>query len=300
MAKKMKPASAKSMPEDSGDSALKQLLYTLFVSIPILLIMAECASIINRDYNARNKNFWAQDKAFSNVDPLDYYEEVKCGDNDYKTDRVQFKQCAPRHCARYFTDMVINENEAEFLLKIAKKGLSYGEASGGASVFDLYNKVVSHKKSFISVKDKLKLTSSEIDGFNNVVNKIIDTIKSKFGVTNVYLTKPVFFSQMTSKKAETLHDEYWHSHIDKDQYEGFHYTTLVYLNSHQHDYYGGRFYWTNKKDNTTLSFEPRKARLSVFSSGSENRHHVEIVKSGVRYAVTIPFTCNEKLAIKIE
>jgi len=72
------------------------------------------------------------------------------------------------------------------------------------------------------------------------------------------------------------------------------------LNGHQTEYLGGRFFWTNIKDNTTLSFEPRKARISVFTSGSENPHYVEKVISGVRYAITIPFTCNEKLAINIE
>lgn len=51
--------------------------------------------------------------------------------------------------------------------------------------------------------------------FSQVRDKIIDTIKSKFDINQVYLTKPVFFSRMTDKKAKTMHDEYWHEHVDK-------------------------------------------------------------------------------------
>jgi hypothetical protein len=86
--------------------------------------------------------------------------------------------------------------------------------------------------------------------------------------------------------------------IRKEQYEGFHYTALVYLNSHQIDYFGGRFFWINE-NNLTYSQEPRKGRLAAFSSGTENKHYVEKVLSGTRYAVTIPFTCDKKLAINI-
>lgn len=153
-------------------------------------------------------------------------------------------------------------------------------------------------------------------------DKIIQQIESKFGVKDVYLTKPVFFSKITNVSALTVHDEYWHSHIDKvslmnvffsieflcnqfssdfckEQYEGFHYTALVYLNDHQRDYFGGRFVWIDDQ-NVTESHEPRKGRLSVFTSGRENRHFVEKVLSGTRYAITIPFTCDKRQSIKVD
>ena len=38
-------------------------------------------------------------------------------------------------------------------------------------------------------------------------------------------------------------------------------------------------------------------RVSFFTSGSENLHHVEKVYSGTRYAVTISFTCDPERAI---
>ena len=34
-------------------------------------------------------------------------------------------------------------------------------------------------------------------------------------VSKLYLTKPTFFSKMNTTEAKTIHDEYWHPHIDK-------------------------------------------------------------------------------------
>ena len=45
-----------------------------------------------------------------------------------------------------------------------------------------------------------------------------------------------FFSHINSSKtAETLHDEYWHSHIDTEQYGTFAYTSILYLNTQGED-----------------------------------------------------------------
>ena len=67
------------------------------------------------------------------------------------------------------------------------------------------------------------------------------------------------------------------------------YTSVIYLNSHHLDFEGGRFFFRNQEDNTTLSFEPRRARLLLYSSGGENANYVERVLSGVSYTLTIPF-----------
>lgn len=49
--------------------------------------------------------------------PVQHYEEVPCANDEYRIDRIDFKQCAPKHCARFFTDYVITENEADVLLR---------------------------------------------------------------------------------------------------------------------------------------------------------------------------------------
>lgn len=53
--------------------------------------------------------------------------------------------------------------------------------------------------------------------FQIVKEKIKHTIAHHFGVRpdKIYLTHPTFFSEITPKKAITIHDEYWHPHVDK-------------------------------------------------------------------------------------
>lgn len=50
-----------------------------------------------------------------------------------------------------------------------------------------------------------------------VKEKIKYAIAHHFGASpeKIYLTHPTFFSEITSQKAVTVHDEYWHPHVDK-------------------------------------------------------------------------------------
>lgn len=52
---------------------------------------------------------------------------------------------------------------------------------------------------------------------------------------------------------------------------------------------------TSSNKNTTV--EPRIGRVLMFTSGSENPHAVERVMEGTRFAITVSFTCDAKLAI---
>ena len=51
----------------------------------------------------------------------------------------------------------------------------------------------------------------------SVKDRIQKAIASFFSipVSKLYLTKPTFFSKMNTTEAKTIHDEYWHPHIDK-------------------------------------------------------------------------------------
>lgn len=82
----------------------------------------------------------------------------------------------------------------------------------------------------------------------------------------------------------------------QETYKSFHFTSLLYLNDYGKDFQGGRFVFVDK-DNVNSTVEPRKARVSMFTSGAENLHFVEKVTSGVRYAITVSFTCDPTFAI---
>ncbi|KAJ8718578.1 hypothetical protein PYW08_002815 [Mythimna loreyi] len=226
---------------------------------------------------------------------------VECSQS-YKEEVDKYEGCVPKECKRFVTDKVISVREAEELLAIAKKGLKLGGSSGGASILDLHSGALSLGQHFINIykHDNAKdiFTEADFNIYRVVKEKIKYAVAHHFGVkpNKIYLTHPTFFSEITSKKAVTVHDEYWHPHVDKETYKSFHYTTLLYLGDYNIDFKGGRFVFVDEKFNRTV--EPRKARVSMFTSGGENLHYVEKVSSGIRYAMTISFTCDKQYAIE--
>ncbi|XP_054722353.1 2-oxoglutarate and iron-dependent oxygenase domain-containing protein 3-like [Uloborus diversus] len=230
--------------------------------------------------------------------------EVPCSDS-YKKDVSKFKDCAPKQCGRLVTDIVVSPEEASHLLRVCKKGLAFGGSNGGASILDLHSGALSEGNAFTNIYKKLKASSAKNvfteDDFKvycNVRKKIQQIISYHFGVpaNKLYLTHPTFFSEMTTRSAKTTHDEYWHVHVDKQTYPSFHYTSLLYLTDYGVDFSGGRFIFVDERNNATV--EPRLGRVSAFTSGAENPHYVERVSSGVRYAMTVSFTCDPEFAIK--
>lgn len=223
------------------------------------------------------------------------FVEVPCS-NDYGK---QFKQCTPNKCGRVIRDNLFEKDQLEDMKSIAKKGMKYGGGSGGATILDLHSGALSYKDKFANLYKMEKNVFSERDFkiYANVKNRILETIADEFDIKRetLYLTKPTFFSRIDNKPAVAVHDEYWHPHVDRETYGTFYYTALLYLSDYDVDFTGGRFLFTDKYVNKSV--EPRFGRLSFFTSGSENQHFVEKVRSGTRYAVTVSFTCDKKHGI---
>ncbi|XP_042304064.1 2-oxoglutarate and iron-dependent oxygenase domain-containing protein 3 isoform X2 [Sceloporus undulatus] len=226
----------------------------------------------------------------------DRFIEISCSE-DYDSHK-RFEGCTPRKCGRGITDAIINREEAEKIRRIAERGLSLGGSDGGASILDLHSGALSLGKHFVNMYryfgDKIHdiFTEEDFQLYRDVRQRIQQKIALAFGISSssMYLTKPTFFSRINSSEAKTTHDEYWHPHIDKVTYGSFDYTSLLYLSDYTEDFGGGRFVFMDEGANRTV--EPRAGRVSFFTSGSENLHHVEKVQWGTRYAITISFTCN--------
>jgi len=224
------------------------------------------------------------------------YQQFLCSPS-YKTEIEALEPaCVPNQCGRFVLDDLVTEAEAHQLLTIAKKGLSKGGGAGGASILDLHSGALSHGEQFINVyKVHPNLfTRKDFDTYNDVKNRVRDTIAEHFNLdaSRLYLTYPTFFSELTSLPPTTAHDEYWHDHIDKETYPSFHYTALLYLTHYKRDFTGGRFIFIDSHKKVNRTVEPKEGRLSVFTSGHENRHRVEEVTGGTRYALTLGFTCD--------
>lgn len=209
--------------------------------------------------------------------------------------------CLPTKCGRLVTDELVSIDEAHQLLKIAKKGLAKGGGAGGASILDLHSGALSHGEAFINLylSHPNLFTSQDFAVYKQIKDRIKKALAEHFNLDNerLYLTHPTFFSELTAVPPATLHDEYWHEHVDKETYPSFHYTSLIYLADYRRDFTGGRFIFldTHMKANKTI--EPKEGRVAAFTSGPENKHRVEPVTGGTRYALTMGFTCDPSKAI---
>ncbi|XP_063215889.1 2-oxoglutarate and iron-dependent oxygenase domain-containing protein 3-like [Bacillus rossius redtenbacheri] len=227
-------------------------------------------------------------------------QEVPCSE-EYKKEIEKFPDCVPERCGRMVTDKLVSTHEVGILLRIAEQGIGLGGSEGGASILDLHSGALSQGKNFVNiykldtVKDLFK--PADFLTYRILKLKLQHKVAQHFGLkaSALHLTHPTFFSRLTSAPAQTVHDEYWHPHVDKETYESFHYTCLVYLSDFGHDFKGGRFVYMDTDRNTTV--EPRRGRVSMFTSGWENRHLVEQVTEGTRYAITVSFTCDKSRAI---
>jgi len=209
--------------------------------------------------------------------------------------------CLPLKCGRFITDDIVRAEEAHKLLDVAKKGLAKGGGSGGASILDLHSGALSHGDKFINLyKQHPDLyTAKDFKLYNEIKDRVKIAIAEHFNVDSnaLYLTYPTFFSELTSLPAQTPHDEYWHDHIDKDTYPSFHFTSLLYLTDYQRDFTGGRFVFVDNHKKLNSTVDPKEGRVSAFTSGPENKHRVEPVSGGTRYALTMGFTCDESKRI---
>lgn len=227
----------------------------------------------------------------------------------YLKEITEFPKCVPTHCGRFVSDSLVDNMELTKLQEIAVEGFKLSQSSGGASILDLHSGAISQGDHFVNLyqmeKAKGLFKKEHLLTYKLVKEKIKTAIADRFEINPkyLYLTYPTFFSKITNETAKTVHDEYWHPHVDKKTYESFHYTSLLYLSDFGTDFKGGRFRFIDgseaeaEKARKFSYVEPKKGRLSVFTSGEENLHNVEKVEEGERYAITISFTCNEKFAI---
>ncbi len=209
-------------------------------------------------------------------------------------------ECLPQRCGRFVADDLVSERDAHDLLQLAKRGLAKGGSEGGASILDLHSGALSKGQNFVNIykmhPDLFGLGDFKL--YNEVKDRVRRAIEEHFGVNGLKLSHPTFFSRLTAKEAVTPHDEYWHEHVDKDTYPSFHFTSLLYLTDKNVDFEGGGFVFVQSEDRINRTVEPRVGRVSAFTSGPENRHHVQKVTSGTRYALTMGFTCDPEKAIQ--
>jgi len=261
-----------------------------------VLAAALAVYLLNRQRAPQTELATVQEEIRSRSQP------VTCSQR-YAEETALYAGCTPgRGCGRLVSDRVVTPAEARTLRDIAARAFTLtGGGSGGASILDLHSGALSKGESFVNLytlpEAGALLTEADLAVYRSVKRRVAELLVQHFGLTPgaLLLAKPTFFSRMTSVPARTVHDEYWHVHVDKETYPSFHYTSLVYLNDHGEHFRGGRFVFTDSDANRTV--EPKTGRVSAFTAGWENPHRVEPVTEGVRYALTVAFTCDPSQSI---
>jgi Rps23 Pro-64 3,4-dihydroxylase Tpa1-like proline 4-hydroxylase len=234
---------------------------------------------------------------------------MPCNAQSYK----RGSSCSPHdthRCGRMVVDNFASAEEVAALQAIAEHGMQLGGGSGGPTILDLVSGALSYGDKFIDVwaafddtKGVRAYRRSELQVFQQVIERVSRLVKDTFAVEDVYLTSPGFFSRIKAAPAQIANDEYWHRHVDTEQYESFVYTALLYLTNHGIDFEGGQlqFLQTHPETSTqTLeTVNPAKGRLVLFTSGAEHPHRVMRVTNGTRLTVTIPFTCDRRAAVDV-
>lgn len=170
-------------------------------------------------------------------------QDLECSPQ-YLSEISEFNACVPNKCGRFVTDSLVTDQEANLLIDLAKKGLSFGGGTGGVSILDLHSGALSKGNNFVNIYtlpdakgflNEDSLNAYKVRELNKVFHKlniiyfdllrllqiirrkISKSIADKFAidVNSIYLTHPTFISRITNETAKTVHDEYWHPHVDK-------------------------------------------------------------------------------------
>ena len=243
---------------------------------------------------------------------------------------------SPSPCARVWLPSFLDPSTTPLLLSLANSAFSLTPGgSGPVTIIDLVSGALSYRDRFVSAfalqREKgLSFPSEAVALYWALTARMKGEIQRTLNVTDpIFLTKPSFIAQIDGdKEVVTQNDEYYHPHIDTQQYGAFHYTALLYLSTHGEEFEGGEFVFKDSPSHSphppavreaevTSNGEvdsphtkaagdevdreggeewvvrPSKGSVLFFTSGEENVHYVRRVTRGRRTTLTIAFTKNE-------
>lgn len=77
-------------------------------------------------------------------------QDLDC-DIDYLKEISEYTSCMLLKCGRFVSDQLANKEDVDALLSLAKAGLAFGGANGGASILDLQTGALSKGDTFVNI-----------------------------------------------------------------------------------------------------------------------------------------------------
>ena len=247
---------------------------------------------------------------------------IPCSNHYMET--TQHPGCTPVEggtCDRMVADDFLTTTEVDHLIRMANTGMAKSPATSilGPTIMDVNSGWVlapgTHQPTSIYATGQL-YAKEDYALYKDVTKRLKTMVEATFDVTELHFTAPTFITREvgnTKWKPTTMHDEYWHPHVDKNNTEHYDYSGLIYLSTYGTDFQGGQLHFYNDTTLDCSAFvdmnnpgpcvaigppelivEPRKGRLIVFGSGRENPHRVTRVRTGTRYVLSFWFSCDKR------
>jgi len=161
----------------------------------------------------------------------------------------------PSRCSRVVLDNFISAEEGASLRRIVDKGMAFSPAaaaSGGPTIMDINSGFVrtsagpmdNMHQPQAKGKTRVDISTAEYQLYGTVIERIKRTIQEEFGISQLHFTAPTFVTREVGNTAwhpKTMHDVYWHPHVDQNNTAHYHYSGLLYLADHGKDFEGGMF-----------------------------------------------------------
>eukprot|EP00501_MAST-03F_sp_TOSAG23-6_P002144 GSMAST32.ASY1.ANO1.2242.1 assembled CDS len=214
--------------------------------------------------------------------------------------------CHPRdNCARVVVENFVTSDEQDGLLSIIQKGLQYATPrshSGGPTIMDINTGFIrdsfGHSNMYKlnptldqhAQTQPAQFSTTEYALYKNIIERIRRKIMEEFNLSTLHFTAPTFVTRTVGNSTwspRSIHDEYWHPHIDKNNTEFYDYSGLLYLSDQDFDFTGGHFAWLDGDHDISAMMKDGGGRLIIFSAGQENLHQVQKVIEGSRIVLSI-------------
>jgi|EP01046_Picozoa_sp_COSAG06_P002308 hypothetical protein len=222
--------------------------------------------------------------------------------------------CYPTTCGRAVIDGFFSEAEVKGLLEIVEHGMARAGSPtsevGGPTIMDLNTGMLRDAGGVKLLYPEPgqpgydpdappPFDKGQLDLYRDAMARIRKRVAEEFGLSRLYFTAPTFVTRLVGNpewKPAEIHDQYWHPHVDKQNTAHYDYSGLVYLSEYGEDFTGGElaFLDTDEATGSVVAnvVHPRAGRLATFTSGDENLHHARKVETGVRFVMSMWFTCD--------
>ncbi|CAM9723080.1 unnamed protein product [Chrysoparadoxa australica] len=205
-------------------------------------------------------------------------------------------------CGRVLIHSFVEPTVVDGLLEIAKKGMmgTKESAHGGPTILDINSGYRLDAGGVVNINegDITVFTPQEYELYGNTVESIRQKLQDLFGAEFLYFTAPTFITRIVGNQQwmpKTIHDEYWHHHVDKNNTSHYDYSGLLYLSDYGTEFTGGKFAFQQADtEPVEMIIKPARGALLAFTAGMENPHQVRKVTSGTRYVLSLWFTCDAK------